>query len=83
MSVNEENILEAIHMVEGDIHEYRAVLINTDWCVIKCQETGQRMEDLYPDISKARIEARERINELEMRLKELNEQLEQEEVWKN
>jgi hypothetical protein len=69
---------ELINRVEGEINEYRASLVNTDWCVIKCQETGQKMEELYPDISSARTNARERINELEVRLAALYAQLEEE-----
>lgn len=56
---------DLINRVEGEINECRASLVNTDWCVIKCQETGQKMEELYPDISSVRTNARARINELE------------------
>lgn len=69
---------ELINRVEGEINEYRASLVNTDWCVIKCQETGQKMEELYPDISSARTNARARINELEVRLAALYAQAKEE-----
>lgn len=71
---------DLINRVEGEINEYRASLVNTDWCVIKCQETGQKMEELYPDISSVRTNARARINELEVRLAALYAQAKEEEL---
>lgn len=71
---------ELINRVEGEINECRAILVNTDWCVIKCQETGQQMEELYPDISSARTNARARINELEVRLAALYGKMNEENI---
>lgn len=71
---------ELINRVEGEINECRAILVNTDWCVVKCQETGQQMEELYPDISSARTNARARINELEVRLAALYGKMNEENI---
>lgn len=49
------------------IAELKNYLTATDWCVVKCLETGQTMNDAYPEILQAREAARAEINELEAR----------------
>lgn len=71
---------EMINTVYGEINNQRAILLNTDWCVIKCQETGQSMQELYPDVSAVRTTARARINDLEAKLPALQEMLAMEEA---
>lgn len=79
---NTPTVQEMINAVYGKINDQRAILLNTDWCVIKCQETGQSMQELYPDVSAVRTTARARINDLEAKLPALQEMLAMEEVDK-
>lgn len=48
-----------------EISTLRQYLSTTDWCVIKCMETGSSLSELYPEVSEKRAEARARINTLE------------------
>lgn len=50
---------------EQEIFEMKQYLTSTDYCVIKCMETGESMAILYPEVHAKRTEARQRINELE------------------
>lgn len=51
-------------LAEREIIKLKQYLTDTDWTVIKSLEIG---ENLYPEISEKRAEARERINTLEVR----------------
>ena len=48
-----------------EIEELKKYLSDTDYCVIKSIELGTTIQTAYPDVHQKRIEARERINELE------------------
>lgn len=74
----EPSIQERINAIEGEINGLRAQLANTDWCVIKCQETGESMDTLYPRESVARASARYKINSLQTELGPLYEALDTE-----
>lgn len=50
---------------EMEIDKLKIYLASTDYCVIKCMDIGESMNNLYPEIQKKRAEARLRINELE------------------
>ena len=52
-------------LAEIEISTLRQYLSTTDYCVIKCMETGVSPSSLYPEIMAKRAEARKRINELE------------------
>lgn len=80
LQVNTPTAREMINTVYGEINNQRAILLNTDWCVIKCRETGQSMQELYPDVSAVRTTARARINDLEAKLPALQEMLAMEEA---
>lgn len=77
---NTPTVQEMINAVYGKINDQRAILLNTDWCVIKCQETGQSMQELYPDVSAVRTTARWQINELEAQLAALYEKMNEENI---
>lgn len=66
---------ERLNIVEGEINGYLAQLAATDWCVVKCMETGENMQALYPLQCEARENARARINELQLQLPALQETL--------
>lgn len=66
---------ERLNIVEGEINGCLAQLAATDWCVIKCVETGENMQELYPLQYEARENARARINELQLQLPALQEAL--------
>lgn len=68
-------IQDRINSIEGEINELKALLTNTDWCVIKCQETGQKIGEVYPEESMLRSEARSKINSLQNELPNLYEAL--------
>lgn len=70
---------DRLNACEGEINGLLTELANTDWCVVKCMEIGANMSELYPKVYKARTDARERINELQMLLPALREAVEQEE----
>lgn len=52
---------------EMRIAELKGYLTTTDWCVVKCLETGVAMAEAYPEVLQAREAARAEINELEAR----------------
>lgn len=66
---------ERLNVVEGEINGLLTELANTDWCVVKCIETGENMQELYPLQYEARKNARARINELQLQLPALREAL--------
>ena len=66
---------ERLNVVEGEINGCLAQLAATDWCVVKCVETGENMQELYPLQYEARKNARARINELQLQLPALQEAL--------
>lgn len=74
----EPTLQERINAIEGEINGLKALLANTDWCVIKCQETGESMDTLYPQESVARLSARSQINSLQEELGLLYEALDTE-----
>lgn len=49
------------------IAELKDYLTTTDWCVVKCLETGMSMAEAYPEVLQAREAARAEINEMEAR----------------
>ncbi|MCI7307113.1 hypothetical protein [Alistipes senegalensis] len=49
------------------IAELKGYLTTTDWCIVKCLETGVSMAETYPEVLQAREAARTEINELEAR----------------
>lgn len=57
-----------INEIEGEITNLQTYLKQTDWCVVKCQETGQQLASVYPDEAAKRAAARERINKLQAQL---------------
>lgn len=69
------SVMEEINRIEGEINECKALLFNTDWCVTKCKETRQEMEDIYPNEGVLRENARLKINELELLVSELKIEL--------
>ena len=46
------------------IAELKGYLTTTDWCIVKCLETGVSMAETYPEVLQAREAARTEINEL-------------------
>ena len=50
---------------EMEIRRLKSYLSTTDYTIIKCMETGESPNILYPNIMGERAEARKRINELE------------------
>ncbi|MGL5683657.1 MAG: hypothetical protein ACRDDZ_11500, partial [Marinifilaceae bacterium] len=44
------------------IDTLKSYLSNTDWCVIKCMELGCSIDEIYPEISQCRKDARQQIN---------------------
>lgn len=66
---------ERLNVVEGEINGCLAQLAASDWCVVKCIETGENMQELYPLQYEARKNARARINELQLQLPALQEAL--------
>lgn len=60
-----EQITSDEELAQREISTLRQYLAETDWCVIKCMETGVSLSSLYPEVSEKRTQARTRINELE------------------
>lgn len=60
--------LEDKIMYQMEIDSLKGYLNKTDYIVIKCQELNLSIQDTYPETSKQRIKARERINFLEQEI---------------
>lgn len=65
--------MDKINELQGQILEYKAYLYETDYVVIRNQETGQTISD---EIKANRASARSEINRLEVEIKELEKQIE-------
>lgn len=65
--------MEQIDKLQGQILEHKAYLYDTDYTVIRNQETGQAIPD---EIKANRASARSKINLLEAEIKELEKQIE-------
>lgn len=59
-------------LAKKEIEKLKDYLSSTDWAVVKCMELGLSMVVAYPEEYQRRIDARERINELEERMELLS-----------
>ena len=63
--------MEQIDKLQSQILEHKTYLYDTDYVVIRCQETGQ---DIPEDVKDMRKFARAEINKLEAEIAELEKQ---------
>ncbi len=74
ITYTEEQLKEIkLQPYKNEIESLKKYLADTDYCVIKSIELGTTIQTTYPDVHQKRMEARERINELEAVLEDEEE----------